>query len=58
MRIQGILILEKWFLKIIKILRKSYLEMSQEKLKNIHYFKRYSKFKKALNFCILWQYFR
>ena len=25
--------------------------MSQEKLKYIHYFKSYSKFKKALNFC-------
>ena len=27
--------------------------MSQEKLKNIHYFKSYSKFEKALNFCLL-----
>ena len=35
---------------INKILRKPHFEISQEKLKNIHYFKSYSKFKKALNF--------
>ena len=36
---------------ITDILRKSPFKMSQEKLKNIHYFESYSKSKKALNFC-------
>ena len=36
---------------ITDILRKSYFEMSQEKSKNIHYFKSYSKLKEALNLC-------
>ena len=35
---------------ITDILHESHFEMSREKLKNIHYFKSYSKFKKALNF--------
>ena len=35
---------------ITDILRKSGFENSQENLKNIHYFKSYTKFEKALNF--------
>ena len=35
---------------ITDIIRKSHFEMSQEKFKNIHYFKSYSKFKEASNF--------
>ena len=37
---------------ISDILRKSYFEMSQEKLKNVHYFETYSKFKETLEFCL------
>ena len=43
---------------ITDILRKFHFKMSKEKLKNIHYFKSYSKFKKPLNFHFFWQYLR
>ena len=49
---------EKWLqftCYITEILRESHFEMSQVKLKNVHYFKCYSKFKKALNFCFFSQ---